>query len=156
MAVQDYFEAELGLEQFILEYAQFAGPHVNLAIIYRQDGRDDEAKAALDQALSIAPDHPAAHNELGILYREQGEFDQAESAYRRAIEADPGYELAYYNLGVLLDLYLSRQAEALEFYQRYQDLADEPDVQVSRWIIDLRRRLGITDQTASIAAEDGT
>ncbi|MEE8308357.1 MAG: hypothetical protein V3R81_13905, partial [Gammaproteobacteria bacterium] len=60
--------------------------------------------------------------------------------------------LAHYNLGVLLDLYLKRPAEALPHYERYQTLAGE-DERVTKWIIDLRRRLGITEPTTRIAQE---
>jgi tetratricopeptide (TPR) repeat protein len=155
MAAQDWVEAELELEQLVLQFDQFAGPQVNLAIIYHRDGRDDEATAALERALAIAPGHPAANNELGIILREQGRFDEAEAAYRHAIESEPSYALAHYNLGVLLDIYLHRESEALAAYEAYQDALAEPDEIVGRWIIDLRRRLGITDQTARVAPGEG-
>jgi tetratricopeptide (TPR) repeat protein len=155
MAAENWIEAELALEQLVLEHTEFAGPYVNLAIVYMQDGRDDEARTALEEALAIDPAHAVANNQHGILLRRAGEFAAAEDAYRRAIEADPQYLLAYYNLGVLLDLYLHRPAEALECYELYQSSLGEPDQKVGRWIIDLRRRLGSTDNAARVAQEGG-
>ncbi len=153
MASGDATEAELELEQLILEYPNYAGPYVNLAILYRGSGRAEEAVEVLHRALALEPNHPAANNQLGILLRAQGQFVDAEAAYRLAIDADPEYALAYYNLGILLDLYLNRPAEALQQYERYQDLAAEPNAAVALWIIDLRRRLGVTDSTPRVAQE---
>jgi tetratricopeptide (TPR) repeat protein len=147
--------AQLELEQLIAEFPVFPGPYVNLAIVYREDERATEAESALEQALRLAPNHPAANNELGMLARKRGEFAEAEAAYRRAIESDPSYALAHYNLGVLLDLYLRREAEALEEYEAYQALVPAPDEEVGRWVVDLRRRLGMSDETARVARDVG-
>jgi tetratricopeptide (TPR) repeat protein len=154
MASGNWTEAELELEQLLLEYGGFAGPYVNLAIVQMQAERNEEARAMLASALALDPAHAAANNQLGILLRHEGDFDAAEDAYRRAIESDPQYAFAYYNLGVLLDLYLRRQNEALEYYELYQGLLAEPDQKVGRWIIDLRRRLGVTDDAARLAKEN--
>ena len=146
----DVTEAELELEQLTLEYPDFAGPRVNLAIIYMDSGRDEAAQAALERALALNPAHAAAHNQLGILMRQQGKFLEAEQAYTDALAISPDYALAHYNLGVLLDLYLQRPEEALPHYERYQDLV-EGDDQVRKWIIDLKRRLGIKEPTSRVA-----
>jgi len=151
----DLVEAELRLEQFVLEYPHFPGAYVNLAIVYEHDDRHDEALAALDQALAINPAHATANNQLGIVLRKQGKFAEAEQAYLRALETDPDYALAHRNLGVLLDLYLHRPAEALQHYQRYQELSAEPDATVGRWIIDLQRRVDTNADAAQLAQEDG-
>jgi len=153
MSSGDYTEAELELAQLTLQYPDYAGPYVNLAILYRRDGRASEARDALELALALDPGHPAANNQLGMLLRSEGQFGAAEEAYLNAIAADPGYPLAHYNLGVLLDLYLKRPADALEHYEHYQGLAAEPDDRVSRWIIDLRRRLGVRNDTQRTARE---
>jgi tetratricopeptide (TPR) repeat protein len=155
MAAGDRVEAELELEQLIVEYADFPGPFVNLAIVYRQDGRDEDARQMLERALEIDPQHAPANNQLGMLLREAGEFEAAEAAYLAAIAGDPSYDLAYYNLGVLLDLYLLRGVEALEAYEKFQSLQAEPDAEVGRWIIDLRRRLGTEAPPERLAQEAG-
>jgi len=152
----DDTEAELELEQFILEFPDYPGPYVNLAILHRGSGRTADAQEALDRALALEPGHAAANNQLGILHRTEGRFVEAEEAYLRAIEANSEYALAYYNLGVLLDLYLKRPAAALENYERYQELQAEPNEMVGRWIIDLRRRVGVTNSTARVAQEDAS
>lgn len=151
----DWLAAQIELEQLIAEFPAFPGPYVNLAIALRQEARTTEAETALAQALAIAPNHAAANNELGMLARKRGEFAEAEAAYRRAIASDPGYSLAHYNLGVLLDLYLRRESEALEQYEAYQALVPSPDEEVGRWVVDLRRRLGMSGETARVAQEVG-
>lgn len=154
MQAQDWPEAELDLAQLLLEYSDYPGPYVNLAIVYMHEDRNDDAMQALDSALKLDRKNAAAHDQMGILLRREGRFGEAEQAYRRAIEADPDYLIAYYNLGVLLDLYLRREPEALELYQHYQDSLAEPDEQVGRWIIELRRRIGAGDKAAQVAQED--
>lgn len=151
----DTVEAELQLGQFVLEYPDFPGAYVNLAILYERTDRYDEARIALDQALAVDSEHAAANNQLGIVLRKQGQFAEAEQAYLRAIATEPDYALAHHNLGVLLDLYLHRPAEALQHYQRYQELLAEPDAAVGRWIIDLQRQVGSNEEAARLAQEDG-
>lgn len=155
MDAGDVVEAELRLEQFVLEYPDFPGAYVNLAIIYERDGRFEDAHSALDRALELEPAHASANNRQGMLLRKQGMFPEAEQAYLRAIESDPTYALAHHNLGVLLDLYLYRPAEALNHYRRYQELLPEPDAAVGRWIIDLERRVGVVEEAPRVVQEDG-
>ena len=139
-----------------LAYPDYAGPHVNLAIVFMATERDADAQAALNTALSLNPQHAQAHNQLGILARRQGRFADAEQAYEAALVADPNYALAHYNLGVLLDLYLHRAADALAHYEAYQALLPEPDKTVAKWIVDLRRRLGMNKAAARAATEEAS
>ncbi|HEX7237837.1 MAG TPA: tetratricopeptide repeat protein [Gammaproteobacteria bacterium] len=142
MRAQNWLEAELELEQLTHDHPDYPGPHVNLALVYLNDGRRADARKELDLALEADPGNAAANTQLGILLREDGQFAAAEAAYRRALETDPDHSLAHYNLGVLLDIYLRRTAEALEQYEAYQESLDQPNETVGRWIIDLRRRAG--------------
>lgn len=155
MARGNWLEAAVELEQLVAVHTEYPGPYVNLAIIHMRDGRNAEARAALDNALAIDATHAVANNQLGMLLRREGAFAEAEAAYRRAIARDPQYALAYYNLGVLLDLYLHRPEEALECYEVYQSMLAEPNQTVGRWIVDLRRRLGMTETATRVARETG-
>ncbi len=150
MAAGDLIDAELRFKEFLLEYPQYPGAQVNLAIIHAENGDDDEARAALDAALAIDPDHAAALNQLGMLLRRNGNFLEAEAAYLKAVTAAPDYALAHYNLGVLNELYLQRLDVALQHFELYQALVGE-DEQVERWIVDLKRRVAANQRTANVS-----
>jgi Flp pilus assembly protein TadD len=150
MAAGDYTDAELRFQEFVLQYPDYPGAWVNLAIIRAQTGNDNGARDALDAALALNPDHPAALNQLGMLQRRNGNFLEAEAAYLKAVTASPGYALAHYNLGVLNDLYLQRFETALQHFEVYQSLVGE-DQQVEKWIIDLKRRVEAAQRTANVA-----
>ena len=149
MVAGDIIDAELRFQEFLLRYPDYPGGHVNLAIIFAGRGDDKAVADSLTDALILDPEHPVALNQLGMLLRRQGKFLEAESAYLKAVTASPGYALAHYNLGVLNDLYLRRLDAALQHYERYQALAGE-DKQVTKWIVDLKRRIGAAQRTANV------
>ncbi len=149
MAAGDSIDAELRFQEFLLAYPNYAGAYINLAILFAERGDDKAAEESLADALSLDPQHPVALNQLGMLRRRQGRFPEAESAYLKAVTASPDYALAHYNLGVLNDLYLQRLDAALQHYERYQAIAGE-DNQVSKWIVDLTRRIGNAERTANV------
>ena len=149
MASGDFLEAQLRLQEFILQYPGYPGAHVNLAIIFASNGDELGAENSVTDALMIDPEYAPALNQLGMLLRRQGKFREAEAAYQRAIAAHPDYALAYYNLGVLNELYLQRLDIALQQYERYQALNSD-DKQVEKWIADLKRRIGASRRTANV------
>ena len=119
----------------------FAAPHINLAIAYRETRRYEEAVAALNRALEVSPRHPVANNELGIAYRRLGRFDEARSAYQAALELYPNFHYARKNLAIVCDLFLSDEECAVEQYQIYHEAVPE-DEEVAIWIADLENRAG--------------
>ena len=149
MAAGDLTDAELRLQEFLLQYPGYPGAHVNLAIIHRQNGDDVAAMADVDRALAIDPNNAVALNQKGLLFRRNGNFREAEAAYLKAVTASPEYALAHYNLGVLNELYLQQLDAALQHFEAYQSLVGE-DKQVAKWITDLRRRVEAT-RTANVA-----
>lgn len=149
MAAGDTIDAELRFKEFLLEYPDYPGAHINLAIIFAGRGDDAAAEHSLASALTLDPEHPVALNQLGMLRRRQGQFLEAEAAYLKAVTAAPDYALAHYNLGVLNDLYLQRLDAALQHYERYQEIAGE-DEEVAKWIVDLERRIGAAERTANV------
>ncbi|MEM8983802.1 MAG: tetratricopeptide repeat protein [Pseudomonadota bacterium] len=140
METGDQSGAESEFKRFVAAHPGYAGPHVNLAIIYIAQGRLDDAQAAIDTALTLNPESAEALNQQGILHRRNGQFSEAESAYLKAITVRPDYPLAHLNLGILNELYFGRLVDALEFYRSYQLLTPDEDPTVARWITDLTRR----------------
>jgi tetratricopeptide (TPR) repeat protein len=134
-------DAELEFKQLTLAYPEFAGPSLNLGLLYLQGSRLPEAEAAFKAALERNPASAVAANELGIVERKLGKFAEAEAAYQRTIAAEPSYAPAYLNLGVLYDLYLAEPQKALEQFEHYIQLAGE-NKQVAGWMVELRKRVG--------------
>jgi tetratricopeptide (TPR) repeat protein len=134
-------DAELEFKQLTVAYPQFAGPHLNLGLIYLKDSRLADAESAFKAAVKIAPSNPIAGNELGIVERKLGKFADAETAYQNAISAEPNYAAAHLNLGVLYDLYLAEPQKALEQFERYIEIAGD-NKQVNGWVVELRKRVG--------------
>ncbi|NQV86021.1 MAG: tetratricopeptide repeat protein [Woeseiaceae bacterium] len=149
MASGDFVDAELRFKEFLLQYSNYPGAYVNLAIIHAGNGDDDAASAAIDAALALQPNQPAALNQLGMLLRRNGKFLEAEAAYLKAVTVSPDYALAHYNLGVLNDLYLQRLDVAIQHFETYQSIVGE-DEQVSKWITDLTRRLAANQRAANV------
>ncbi|NCF71905.1 MAG: tetratricopeptide repeat protein [Gammaproteobacteria bacterium] len=150
MAAGDFVDAELRFKEFLLQYPEYPGAHVNLAIIHASNGNDAATRSSIDSALALDPAHPAALNQMGMLLRRNGKFLEAEAAYMKAVTVAPEYALAHYNLGVLNELYLQRLETALQHFQIYQSLVGE-DKQVAKWITDLTRRVAANQRTANVA-----
>ena len=129
------------LSNLTQSYPDLAGPHVNLGIIHFRADEIDKAEDSFNRALKINPDSAVSLNHLGIIYRGKGKFAEARSNYERALELEPNYAYAHLNYGILLDLYLGELDDALEEYQTYQELTPEEDKEVSKWIVDLQRRI---------------
>lgn len=149
MAAGNSMDAELRLQEFLLQYPNYPGAHVNLAILTAARGDDAAAESILLDALAVDPAYPPALNQLGMLQRRMGRFAEAEAAYLRALDADPNYALAHYNLGVLNELYLQRLGAALQHFEAYQAISGE-DKQVTKWIADLKRRIERHQRTANV------
>ncbi|WP_455200028.1 tetratricopeptide repeat protein [Kaarinaea lacus] len=122
-------------------YPDIAGPYVNLGIIHFRADEIDQAEAAFKQALKVNPDSAVSLNHLGIINRGKGNFAEARSNYEKALDIEPNYAYAHLNYGILLDLYLGELEQALEHYETFQELAPEKDKEVSKWIVDLERRI---------------
>lgn len=118
----------------------FAAPHINLGVAYRESGDLEKALESLLQATRLNPRHPVAQNELGIVYRRLGRFEEARSSYEKALEFHENFHYARKNLAIVCDLFLADLACALENYEIYHATVPE-DENVAIWIADLAQRM---------------
>jgi tetratricopeptide (TPR) repeat protein len=118
-------------------------PHAytNLGLLYLHGQKPALAKQAFERAIIIDNKDAVALNNLAIIQRQNGEFKKALFNYYKAVNAKPDYANAHLNLGILLDLYLQDLPKALEQYESYQKLTGGSDEKVSKWIVDIKRRI---------------
>jgi tetratricopeptide (TPR) repeat protein len=86
--------------------------HDDVAVLYLQLQRPDDAVRHFGISAGLQPESPAAHFNLGTALTLAGRLDTAVSQYRRALELRPDYVQAHNNLGSVL-LRTGRFDEAL-------------------------------------------
>lgn len=63
--------------------------HKNIAIMYAQENRADEAIAELKTSLSVNWNDADTHLKLGYLYGQTGKYDDARRSFQNAVRMDP-------------------------------------------------------------------
>ncbi|HVM62369.1 MAG TPA: tetratricopeptide repeat protein [Verrucomicrobiae bacterium] len=116
--------------------------YYSLGILYLQERRDKEAKAAMQKALDIDPSVPYFNNAMGDIYLLEKRPDLAIVHYQKAIEKDSKYVLAYSGLG---DAYaqMKDHDKALASYHKALEL--RPDYALIYY------KLGLLDEDKSPA-----
>lgn len=69
--------------------AKFAEPHSNLAAIYADTGRIEDALKELNAAIEINPSHYASLINLGVIEQARGKIEKALELYNKALESNP-------------------------------------------------------------------
>lgn len=87
------------------------------AVASFREGRPEEARLLLEQALRLAPAMPEAHNNLGLVLQAQGHRTEAKEEYRRALALLPGYPEALNNLGLAASEE-ENQGEAIRSFEK--------------------------------------
>ncbi len=85
--------------------------------LYRQLGRPDDARATLEEALAMRPDHAEHLFNLGVLDLEARQFDAARARFEEALTRQPNFALALLNLGYIAKVQ-GRLDDAESIYQR--------------------------------------
>ncbi|MDR3602219.1 MAG: tetratricopeptide repeat protein [Desulfosporosinus sp.] len=74
----------------------------NLAAVYQNEGRSQDALNLLERAKTIYPQDPILLNNMAFTLVYQGRTRKAEEYYREALELVPNHPLILYNLSVCL------------------------------------------------------
>jgi len=106
----------------------------NLAVLYYQNGRLDDAIRVLERGREVAPDDEEIPILLGQIYSRQAQatpgeeqkklYEKAGDAYAAATEIEPKNEDAYLLAGEAYDQ-ADQPAQAIKYYNRYLDRAPE-------------------------------
>lgn len=115
-------EAEALLHQSLQK--QLANPlaWLFLGMLCLEEGRNDEAFAALVQATLYDPKNARAQDYLGIAAGRKNWNEISEASLSKALELDPNYADAHFNLAVY---YLRRTPPAIEVARRHYQRALE-------------------------------
>jgi hypothetical protein len=72
---------------------------MNLGVVFKDQGKVDEAIACYRRALQLKPDYAEAHTNLGTALCDQGRLDESIACHRRALHLKPDSGATYNNLG---------------------------------------------------------
>jgi Flp pilus assembly protein TadD len=95
-------EDVFGYEREILRNPTSVGLHDDVAQLYLQLGRAEEAVTHFETSLRLGPQSAAAHFNLGTALTVAGRLDDAIEQYRTALRLNPDYARAHNNLGRVL------------------------------------------------------
>lgn len=99
-----------------------------LGVLAHQQGRNQDAKRLISDAIGVNGDSGFYHNNLGEVKRMLGELDEAAGCYRRAIELEPTYAQAHNNLAMVA-FQLGRADEAeKEFREALRIEPNDPGI----------------------------
>jgi len=121
---------------------------VQLALLYAQRERYEQATETLQRAAEVSPENPRVQYNLGNMHARQaveggdlinyGYADAAMRAYRRSIELDPQFVKAYYNLACVAEK-VSVQ-EGLSAWEQYLNVACNIPTE-QEWVVKAQRYL---------------
>ena len=94
-----------------------------MGLTYYEQGAENEAMVAFEQALEIDPGLAEAHLYIGNIFARQERHESAVEAYEKAVGIDSGFVEAYNNLGSVY-AYTGRPEEAMEAYRKALSLND--------------------------------
>lgn len=110
------------IAQGIPDKIQLAEAHHRLGLALAAKGELKEARAEMEQSLTVRPNSPDVLNSLGTVYLKLGDRDKAIASFERAVTLRPNYPIARYNLGEAYEAFNTRLA--IEEYETYLALVE--------------------------------
>ena len=106
----------VGYETMIGAAPTDAELHDDVALLYLEVGRPNNAVAHFEVSVGVKPQSAGAHFNLGTALSVAGRFEEAIKEYQRALEIRPDYANAHNNLGKMLET-LGKADEAIRHYR---------------------------------------
>ena len=119
--VPDLPAAQKVLQSAIAANPATPQPHYVLGLIAKMQNRTDDAVAAFQRVLKIAPNDVGTNVNLGQIYAQQRQYPEAIAVLRTALAAEPYNTTALYNLGTAL-LRSGQRAEGQKVINQFQEL----------------------------------
>lgn len=94
-----YEKSILELEAAIRQQPHAVTPYLELAAIFAEQDRLEEAEDTLKQAEEIDSGYWRVHNEMGHFYYDRGDYDEAIKRYKRVAELAPDTGIGQDNMG---------------------------------------------------------
>lgn len=117
MKEKNYFKAELHLKKALEANPNNEVARINLAKIYIDQNRLNEANGIVNGTLKIYENYDKALNLLGIIYLKKREFNHALGVFNRITQVNPKFVNAYHNIGVVL-LNQKKNEQALDYFRK--------------------------------------
>ncbi len=117
MKEKNYFKAEVHLKKALEANPNNEVARINLAKLYIDQNRLNEANGIVNGTLKIYHNYDKALNLLGIIYLKKREFNNALGVFNRITQVNPKFVNAYHNIGVVL-LNQKKNQQALDYFQK--------------------------------------
>ena len=117
MKEKNYFKAEVHLKKALEANPNNEVARINLAKLYIDQNRLNEANGIVNGTLKIYHNYDKALNLLGIIYLKKREFNNALGVFNRITQVNPKFVNAYHNIGVVL-LNQKKNQQALNYFQK--------------------------------------
>jgi tetratricopeptide (TPR) repeat protein len=144
LLANDPQQAERLYLQAIDEVDDFEAAYFNLLKLQFEQQNKAQLNQYYQQVRTKQIASARIENLMAVYYRQQSDFDKAKTHYQRALAIDETHLASLKNIGILYELYLQQPAQALDYYQRYQQalaLIEQQDKQIDNWITDLQSQL---------------
>lgn len=138
MDSNDFTTAERIFSELIEKQPYMAGPYCNNALIFLKKLDYQKSLDTINQAITLNNGIAQAYNIRAQALVATGKIKEAESDYLKAIELDPAYTYAHYNLALLYDIYYQDIGKAIQHYEKYLSLLEQPDKATKDWIAHLK------------------
>ena len=107
----------LSLEREVEKNPSHQAAWLELANLYFDTGKHQDAVQAYSKYLSLNPNNPDVWTDLGVMYRRIGNPVEAVSSFDKAIQLNPQHEQARFNKGIVQFYDLGDRDAALQTWQ---------------------------------------